>query len=926
MTVKLHPGNIHTSSRWMTHPEEDSAVLVVTQATASTKTTDTPVYPQEVAMFRMKLISQAAIVACVGMVATGAYAQQQESQRIEVTGSRIKRVDSESASEVMVITSAQIERSGAQTVTELLKSTPVGNSGGFDENAVASYTPGAGGVSLRGLGVQATLVMIDGRRLAPYGFANGGQQTFVDLNSIPLATVERIEILLDGASAVYGSDAMAGVINFIMKKDYKGFTISSKVGMSTYRDAASRNTAVTYGQGSMATDGYNFFGTLSYSGQNPVLSSDRPITSSADFSKYGIADYRSSYAGNVYSNTTGAFIAPLSTCTNVVNDGSALAGRCIYDATHHQNVIADTNRVNFFTAGAVDLGRGTELFGNLGLNHGNYEQTSPSYSTSTYYSTGTLATPYIILPANHPQNTWGKDVRLRYRFDDVDHTTAVKTDTQRGVLGVRNGDVFGWDAEAGLMYSHSKSVVTTNGLLRDSVLANGVIDPATGKASTSFIFGNPSANNAALLAALYPTLKDQGTTSVISVDAHASREIFELPGGKASLAIGAEARKEKFTSTPDPLTAAGELSVLGASGSDGSRTASAAYAELSMPILKSLEANAAVRIDHYSDFGSATTPKVGLKWKLLPNLALRSTYAEGFRAPSLTETSSTPTTGFYSGIRDPKLCPDPTQSATNTNCDLSVKAVSGSNPDLKPEKSKSVTVGMLFDPSDSFSIAVDAFRIKRRDEISSIDPDYLLAHEADYPGFVTRDASGVIQQLNLVYTNLGSTTVWGYDVDVKSTINLGEGGKVMLNGTYNYLPHYLVANVKGAKEVDYAWTYLQPKERYNASATWEIGPWTSQVMLHYTGSYLRAYTPSDLSCSYAAKTPSLCKVSGWMTADLFFGYKGFKNLDLGLSIQNIESKTAPIDERRATRYTLFNSSYHSQLGRYFQVSAKYTFW
>lgn len=874
-------------------------------------------------MFRLNRLTRAVLTICASTVAISAFAQQQEPQRIEVTGSRIKRVDTESPSVVQVITAQDIQRSGATTVTEVLKSSPAGNAGGFDENAVASFTPGAGGVSLRGLGAQATLILINGRRVAPFGFASGGQQTFVDVNTIPLDVVERIEILLDGASAVYGSDAMAGVVNVILKSDYKGLMATAGAGLSAYGDAASRRTSITGGVGSMASDGYNFFGNLSYSGRDPVLASDRPRTQSADFSRFGIPDYRSSYSGNLYNGST--FVGTLPSCTNIAHDGSALDGRCVYDGTQHQNVVADTQQVSFFGAGTMDLSQGYTLFGDMSLVQNKYKALSPSYSSSTYASTGTLDAAYIILPVGHPQNTTDSDLRLRYRFDDVDHTTEVTSNTQRAVLGVRNPDFFGWDAETALMYSHSNTTITTNGLLRDAVLLDGVLDPTTGKASDSFIFGNPSANDPALMSQLYPTLKDKGTTSTASLDAHGSRELFALPGGKAALAIGAEVRREKFTSTPDALEAAGEISVLGASAAKGSRTASAAYAELSLPLLKSLEASLAARVDHYSDFGSATTPKVGLKWKVLPNLALRGTYAEGFRAPSLTETSSTPSTGFYSGIRDPKLCPTP--SSDNDNCDLSVKAVSGSNPDLKPEKSKSFTAGIVFDATDNLSIAVDGFHIKRRDEISSMDPDYLLAHESDYPGYVSRDpVTGEIQQLNLLYTNLGSTTVWGYDIDIRSTLNFGEDGKVMLFGTYNNIPHYLVANVKGAPEVDYAGTYLQPKERYKMGATWEVGPWTSQVVVNYTGGYLRAYSPTDATCSYATSAPSVCKVSSWMTTDLFLGYKGFKNLELGLSVQNLEAKPAPIDERRAGRYTLFNSSYHNQLGRYYQVSAKYTFW
>lgn len=882
-------------------------------------------------MLRLNNLSKAILAVCAGAAASSVLAQQQPPQpeRVEITGSRIKRIDSETPSPVQVIGREQIERAGATTITELLKSTPSGNAGGFDENAVASFTPGAGSVSLRGLGAQATLVLINGRRVAPYGFASGGQQTFVDINSIPLAVVEKIEILLDGASAIYGSDAMAGVINVILKHDYKGFTVTGGLGQSSYHDGASNNAGLTYGLGSVATDGYNLFGSFNHTQADPVRASARPMTANADFRRFGLTDLRSSYKGNLYTNAGlagGAFVGTLNTCTPLNDPGAATNGRCVYDGTAHQDVIAKTQRDSLFLAGTAELGKGTTLFGDLNLVRNEYEQVSPSYSSSTYFSTGTLPRAVIVLPVGHPQNPGATDLALRYRFDDVEHKTRVVNDTQRLVAGVRNESVFGWDAEAALMYSHSDAKVTTTGFIRDSVLLDGVLDPATGKASNNFIFGNPSANNPALMAALYPQLHDAGTTSTTSVDVRGTREVFSLPGGSASLALGLETRNEKFNSTPDALVAAGEISVLGSSESHGSRTVSAAYAELALPITKTFEASVAARMDHYSDFGTATTPKLGAKWKLLSNLALRATYAEGFRAPSLTETTQSPTTGFYSGIRDPKLCPDPNDTA-NANCSLSVRAVFGSNPHLSPERSKSFTAGLVFEPTDNLSIAFDAYRIKRVDEIAGIDPDYLLAHEGEYPGYVVRDPNtNEIQQLNLQYTNLGSTRIWGADLDIKSSFSLAEYGKLKVNAVYNLLPHYMVANVKGAPELDYAGTWMQPKERMSFGATWEQGPWALGLTWKYTGGYLRAFTPSDLSCPYSAATPSLCSVSSWATVDLFLGYKGFKNLELGLVVLNVENREAPIDERRANRYTLFSSAYHNQLGRYFRLQAKYNFW
>jgi iron complex outermembrane receptor protein len=623
------------------------------------------------------------------------------------------------------------------------------------------------------------------------------------------------------------------------------------------------------------------------------------------------------------SGAGATFLGPVAGCTPVA-DGSALNGRCVYDSANYVALAPKTKKDSLLLAGTMDLGGGTELFGDASFTRNTFSQQSNAYSSSTYQSVGTLPGAAITLPIGHPQNPYtDREVAIRYRFQDVPSYVYAENTTQRVVAGVR-GTWWGWDAETGILLSRSNTDNSYTGYLRDSVLVNEVLD-ADGKARPTFQFGNPGANNPGLMARLYPTLRDNGTTQTASIDLRGSRDLVQMANGPLSVSVGTEFRTESFVSTPDALTAAGEISVLGASSADGKRNISALYAEFSIPVFKTVEAQLAARMDRYSDFGNATTPKAAVKWKVLPNLALRATYSEGFRAPALTETSSSPSRGFYSGIRDPKTCPVP--DSVNANCDLSLEAISGSNPNLKPERSKSMSFGIVFEPIDNLSVTLDTYNIKRTDEISSIDVDYLLANEGTFPGYVQRKADGTIDKLNVPYTNLGSTHVRGYDLEVKSRFNIGEYGKMSVQGSYNSAPSYMVANVAGAEEVEYAGTYGQPMERFKLGATWEKGPWTTSATWNHVGSYLRAFTPADLSCSYSTgANPELCKVAVDNTVDMFIGYKGIKNLDLGLTITNVGNVSPPIDERRASRLTLLNSTYSSALGRNYTFRAKYSFW
>ena len=881
--------------------------------------------------FRFGPLNLVVISCCLGLTVVPTAVMAQNIQSIEVTGSRIKRIDSETASPIQIITREQIDRLGAASVSEIMKSIPASNTGIIDGNEVASYTPGAGGVSLRGLGPQATLVLINGRRIAPFGFASGGQQTFVDVNSIPMDVIQRIEVLLDGASAIYGSDAMGGVVNIILRKDYQGFTLSANAGQSiAFGDAANQSVSATFGKGSLAQDGYNLMGNFSHNERDGVRATERPMSSTANFSRFGLPDYRSSYSypGNLYtvggsSGSGAAFKAPSTGCTPIA-DGSALNGRCSYDPAMFTDIIAKTQRDNLFLAGTFNLSGGNQLFGDLAIGRSTFLQNSASYSTSTYYSTETLPYTAITLPVGHPNNPYSTEMALRYRFADVPRTTEATTHTVRAVIGLK-GTWMGWDGQTALVHSTSNTSLTYKGFINDRVLLSDVLD-TNYKAKNSFVFGNPSANSASLMSRLYPSLSDTGKTSTVSADISGSRELMQLAGGPLSIAVGGEVRRESFMSTPDPMTASGAISVLGSAGANGNRTVSSVYTELSAPIVKNLETSLAARIDNYSDFGSAVTPKASAKWKIAPNFALRGTYSEGFRAPALTETSSSPGKGFYSGLTDPKLCPTP--DVNNENCHLSVESISGSNPKLKPEYSKSRTIGFVWDPVENVSLTVDSFRIKRRDEISSIDPDYLMAHEADYPGFVVRDPStGVIKQFNLLYTNLGSTSIKGTDVDLRFRQNLDGMGQLTYNMTYNRLPKYLVAAVKGAAEEQWAGTYTQPIERIRFATLWDFGPWVAGLTLNHTGSFSRAYTYASMgSCPYAnTSRPEYCTVENWDTVDLFVGYKGIQNLDLGMTLQNIENKTAPYDDRRLARYTLYSPMFHNALGRYMSIRAKYSF-
>ena len=904
----------------------------------------------------LRPLAQALALLGLGAAALPALAQAQQPQvqttleKVEVTGTRIKRLEAETASAVQVITRDDIAQSGALSVADVLRDIPAGNVGGLSSDGPADNTFGASGISLRGLGVGSTLVLINGRRVAPFGF---GTASFVDTSAIPVDAVERIETLLDGASAIYGADAIGGVINIILRKGFEGLVGSAGYGLSSRSDGQSNNLSLTYGKGKLGVDGYNVFVTLSHREQDPVRASERERTQDADFRRFDLSDRRSSYYRNVYRLTASSgyynsaaanFIGPLTgldtPCTPASNTTSTLNGRCLNDNTQAVNVVSGWQTDSVYSAGVLALPAGFELFGDASLTRTQHNTRSFSYGTDSYgYYTYDLVdklgqygnaagaqVSYLILPVGHPQNPLGNaEVGVRYLFNDVPATMKNETLNQRYTLGVR-GELAGWDLESALMLSRAKTETQLRGYLQDAVFLNEVLD-SNGKVRSSFILGNAAANDPALMARLYPAMRNVGHTATDSLDVRASRELWELWGGKVGVSVGAEYRREKVDSLPDTLLSSGAISLWNMQGAAGSRQVKALYGEAVLPLFKTLELSLATRWDDNSDFGRSSTPKVGLKWQALPQLLLRGTYAEGFRAPTLPE-QHMGTQTYYVQVRDRKLCP--TYDVDNANCARYVVGVYGNAGDLKAETSKSRSLGFVFQPWREASLAVDAYDIKRKDEVSSMSTSYLLDHEDDFPGKVERGAtSGQIDKIYLTATNLAQTHVRGVDVDGRLQFNLPQSlGRLTLNATYNKLSKYEQASSPSSPSTDYAGYYLLPKERMRLGLGWSRGPWQANVSWNYTGSYAQK-TDASVACSYATQTvphPEYCRISAWMTADAYVAYRGIKDLELSLSVRNVANREAPFDADRIAYLQGFNPAYHNQLGRYFQLGAKYKFW
>ncbi len=889
---------------------------------------------------KKKYLVIAVINAIAGVTMTGAASAQsgepQRVEKIEVTGSNIKRIDQESAAPVQVITREAIERSGQSSVSDLLRSITMNSGGAFDEKFTNSFAPGTSGVSLRGLGQNATLVLINGRRVANYAFAQNITDTFVDLNGIPLGAIERIEVLKDGASAIYGSDAIAGVINIILRKDFRGFEFQATYGATApYNDAKELRLSGAGGVGQIARDGYNALLTLDYYKREPRFLRDREYSRTADHTRQGGADFRSptgspgTYLFNGYTTAgdkppgVDVYSRPFASCkpSDVIADYWGISGNgddvCGFNFNNFIADIIKTERVGATGRTTFQLSPSLSLFAEAA-----YSKTQSQ----------TLAAPTpggFALPVGHNSNPYAVPVRIAYRFLDVGpRINDITSENTRLIIGAK-GEVSGWDWESAV----TKARNTAKNIGTNYVDASAI---ATLVSNGVYNFVNPAANSAALTESLRIRTTRAGTADLTVFDAKASREIFTLPAGPLGMAVGAEFRKEKGADSPDDFTLQGRVVGSGGTSSRGQRDASAAYVEFSVPAMKTLELQLAGRYDNYDGFGGKFSPKVAFRFTPVSELLIRGSFAEGFRAPSLAELFVGDTVNFPSFVDGPRCNAyraagnsgsATADEVTNACRSAQYQSVSKGNPNLKAETSKSFFLGLVYEPTKSMSVGVDWFSIKHDNKISQPLVQYQLSNAAAFPGTVNRGSAtardiaigapgrlrgaGSDTEVGLFqsYFNLGSQEAEGFDVDLRWKKSFGSVGDVSIESTSTYYTNLSTAAAPGQPLTQQAGTYRYPRFLSALRTTWQRGPWEVNLNGNYTHHYLQVNQYTDTH------------VKSFTTLDLIASYSGFKNMKLTLGVKNLMDKQPPFSDDETEGYDFGT---HDSRGRFVYATVKYS--
>ena len=892
------------------------------------------------------------------LFASSALAQQQSLDRVTVTGSSIKRLDSETALPVTVITREQIENSGATSTEELLKRVSANSAMFSDSTQGAGYA--TSNANLRGLGANSTLVLLNGRRLANHPFGNIGGAASVDLNSIPFAALERIEVLRDGASAVYGSDAIGGVINFITRKDYRNGEITVRYGNTQANiGGAEKGASLAVGFGDLNSDGFNVLLTANVQkntrlraidqgfynrGVTEVPGSDPP-SSSAPFPGF----IEGLIAPGAYPELNpGASFAPcalpfaFTTLKGVTPNGMQQRGcRFIYAATLDN--LPDQEKGDVFGRATFNVSKDHQLFveGSYATNHsigriaptpirygfGPFNATKFDFEpvlmpvTSKYYPRALLTQLGYTVPTTGMAEIGLRAVPAGNRIND-------NTNTQARFVAGSSGVLMGWDYDTAINVSRAKGLLNYTGYIQEdrflAALATGNLNP----------FGPSDAEGNRLWksAAMEGDMRSS-TSTTTAFDFKVNKELMALAGGNMALALGTDLRREEANDQPlNADYAAGKH--IGGEGTvpatKASRNLTAVFGELSVPFAKGWEASLAARYDKYSDFGSSFNPRASIRFQPTRELMLRAAAGTGFRAPTLWDVNSPASFSNTADTVNDPACPVPAE--VNGRCATQLPTKSTAAASLKPETSRQLSAGVVFEPTRAMSLTIDYWDIKKKDQIGVIAADTLLTNPALMSRFgdrVKRNAQGFILFVETPVDNLGDLKTSGIDIDVRGRLALSDGVRLNLGLTGTYVATYDAQKYAGSAYGSFAGTGGDgsvppvPRWQHTASAEWQY----SALSLTLEHVYTRGWVESASSVGANIGVEVAHRVSNSDRFNAAMAYKGIKNVTLRLGIRNLFDAEPPYvaSSSYGSHAAGYAASFTDPRGRFWYGSLGYQF-
>lgn len=872
-----------------------------------------------------------------------AWAQEAPMQRVEVTGSSIKRLAAEAALPVTTVSAQELTARGMTTLADLMMALP-------QSSSLAPSNAGSGtNINLRGLGVNRTLVLLNGRRLANEAIADG----YANLDVIPMSAIARVEILRDGASSIYGSDAIGGVVNFITKTTFEGAQATAQyIQPEKHGGGDEQRITLTAGKGSLAVDGWNVYATVDAHRRSALNARDRAELSTPEILA-GIGRAPTLGSGG-YASPANYTTATNKTAANPYYASGCLApysirggkNTCILNNQEYGMALYANEQVTFYARGTkqfseehkltVDYMRGQEYI---------VATRNPTQSvavngvaaslpaSSKWYPGGAGGVPAMPGLSGQPLFvTWSvadlglaatKDVQINQRLAVSDE----------GRLG-------NWDYRAGLVYGvstrknyYKEGYVSGAGL--NAGLANGSLNP----------FGLQDAAGLAYLESISVDGRQNrdSKSTFAGVDASLSRSLMELGGGSLALALGVDLHRDTTEDEKLPIVNSVTYANAAAARGQGRRNVSALYAELDIPVTKALTFNLAARDDYFSDFGNTFNPKASFRYEPMKSLMFRGSANTGFRAPTLFDRYGYRTAGANATTNgrwdDPALCPGgkpgvagsgtalPGQVASEV-CNAQLPKQVGSNPELQPEKSKGWTLGVVMEPMKNATLSLDYWNIRMTDMLANLPEQAIFLNPAKYADLFIRNPDGSLAYVKNITMNLGGQKAAGIDVSASYSFPKTAWGtfKTELDGTWltqfdNQLERdsAFESNVGRFGLASNGTTSSFPIITYRWKHTLKFA-WNHRNMgAQLTQNYNSSYEDQNLVAAQYHR-----RIEPYRVWNLTASYNGIPHVGITAGVTNLTDERPPVTNHSGYTYGYLSSA-ANPIGRSYNLRVTYTF-
>lgn len=890
-----------------------------------------------------QLLGTTALVATLSAagIPSTAFAQDQADGEIEevlVTGSRIKRSSTFNIpAPVEVVSRADIDKMGVPTIIDMVKNLTINTGSNFNNDfSTQRQTVGTSQVDLRGIGLNSTLTLVNGRRTTLTSTSNDQGDTFVDLNQFPLLMIDRIEVLKDGAAAIYGSDAVAGVFNMITRSGWEGFEIESSYQTTTEDSQTDFTLSAAFGAGNEryhVNVYYTYFNRTDLNGIERDFFPAFP-ESSTNTSGFGhvptLIFSRGTPTAGPYAGTgiTGFALDPDCGVENSIPAPFAggIAGFCRTDFSPSFGLVPDESRHTTFAEATAVISDSINVFGELSF--------ARNRATDFQASPPPVINEAILILASHPANPHGVDLIYFGRVAETTRSPRPATNDYFRVLGGVEFDLGdNWSGEAAYTYStHDFSISNEDTLLDRLTVPSG--DAAIPRAIRDDFnpfgsrFTTGPFNDPAVLEDIIGVVRTDATSSLSTADVSITGDAFELPGGTVAVAFGGQWRQDMLEIDLDANINRNLLGFEGGSADTPrvTRDVKAVFAEASVPVMKNLELQLAVRYEDYDGVaGSTTDPKVAVLWQPTDMITVRGSWGTSFRAPSLYQTNVGGQTIRPVGF-------DPFNNNPASACDVSAagiifpSSIAVGNPNLKPENANNINAGAVIRPTRGLSISLDYWRfdiddIIIKDSLQQILNDDCLDDGIANDPRIKRGPGGVVRSVDVAFGNAASLITSGLDFAAAYNYEMGEIGTFDVGLRATYISKYSFRQSVGAPRVNGAGSRnftnpfsSAPEWRINVNLDWTKGNQAAGAIVRYISSYtddngggakINSHTTLDLQYSYYL--------------DQLFGTSQGTSLTAG--VLNVFDNDPPF----AVGVQGFDSKVHDPRGRMIYVRARQNF-